>query len=82
VVFGDFTPYLTTRRPNPRFCLGQEWDDHHNGLAQKEGYKFLLVFGAKYEKRMDVELGEIEFKSFESTDFGFVAAKTRVAALE
>jgi hypothetical protein len=51
-------------------------DDHHNQLAQKEGYKFLLVFGAKYAESMAAELGEIEFTTFESTEFGFVAAKS------
>jgi hypothetical protein len=50
-------------------------DDHHNDLAQKDGYRFLLVFGARYTKSMDTELRELEFKTFESTPFGFVAAK-------
>jgi hypothetical protein len=52
-------------------------DDHHNGLAHKEGYRFLLVFGVDYDKSMDSELGQIGFTTFESTDFGFAAAKPR-----
>jgi hypothetical protein len=50
-------------------------DDHHNGLAQKDGYRFLLFFGARYSKSMGMELRELEFQSFESTCFGFVAKK-------
>lgn len=50
-------------------------DQHYNGLAQKDGYKFLLVFGAKYLKSMETELQELEFKNFEQTSFGFVAGK-------
>src|SRR5436190_19226567 len=26
------TPYITTRRPNPRFCFGQEWLSIDTGL--------------------------------------------------
>ena len=50
-------------------------DDHYNELAQKDGYKFLLVFGAKYLKSMETGLRELEFKNFEQTSFGFVAGK-------
>lgn len=50
-------------------------DDHHNELAQKEGYRFLLVFGARFEPAMAAELGELGFRSFEVTEFGFVAVK-------
>jgi len=50
-------------------------DDHHNDLAQEIGYKFLLVFGANYLRSMDSVLSELDFKVFESTTFGFVAAK-------
>ena len=50
-------------------------DDHYNEQVQKEGYKFLLVFGAQYEKSMDAEFKELGFKRFEKTAFGFVAGK-------
>ena len=50
-------------------------DDHYNGSAQKDGYKFLLVFGARFEASMAVDLEELDFRSFESTDFGFIASK-------
>lgn len=50
-------------------------DDHYNQYVQKEGYKFLLVFGVDFEKVKCIELKELEFARFESTGFGFVAGK-------
>jgi len=51
-------------------------DDHHNERAQTDGgYQLLLVFGARFEPAMAADLGELGFRTFEPTEFGFVAAK-------
>lgn len=50
-------------------------DDHYDERVQKEGYKFLLVFGAKYLESMEAALKELEFQNFEPTSFGFIAGK-------
>jgi hypothetical protein len=50
-------------------------DDHYDDLAQEKGYKFLLVFGSRNMEWMNKELSQLSFKTFESTAFGFVAAK-------
>ncbi|WP_431100490.1 hypothetical protein [Roseateles noduli] len=50
-------------------------DDHYNDLAQGVGYKYLLVFGVRFEAVIEKSFLELDFHRFENTCFGFTAAK-------